>query len=77
MPTKCRRCGNYHMQGNCDDGYDCYSFKPYPKWRLVWRRIYKFLWRYFKVDFSMLFYKPDGSRKARQNRLKAILTYKS
>lgn len=42
MPSKCRRCGNYHMQGNCDEGYDRYSFKPYPKWRLVWRRIYKF-----------------------------------
>lgn len=42
----------YHMH-NCDDGIPSWSLIPYPKWRLLWRKICGILWKYFKLDLSM------------------------
>lgn len=52
MPPKCRRCGMYHMR-NCDDGIHSWSSTPYPKRRLLRRKIYDILWKYFKLDLSI------------------------
>lgn len=63
MPEKCRRCGMRHMFGNCDDGIHCTSKKSYPKWRLWWRAIYQFLWKYLRIDLSMLLNKKNKESK--------------
>lgn len=55
MPIKCPRCGDYHIGWLCDDGQSwlCAS-KPYPKWRLLRKKIYRSIWKYFKIDLSKI-----------------------
>lgn len=58
MPTKCRRCGKYHMY-YCDDRYSPFDTKKYPLWRKGKNKIFKIIWKWLRIDIFRCWKKTD------------------